>query len=457
MKAIDAAEQSEAPSCSTDADEERPLHGNSHGQHSPASQFFVLGPVVLVLFLDYLVIALPRSLLPEMMEKQYGSRLYIYHGVAESIRGVLTFLSAPALGSISDIVGRKWILILCITATAAPVAILAFTQNLDVFLVGLVVSGALASTFPIAFAHLSDFIPSASRADAFGVALGVGLGGAFMIGPALGAIVAKLYGRQAVFDLCLWLTVANALLAAGTIQRKRPARLEKAVRSSRAIGQRSDVCRRANPLVGLQLIRDNKAIRLLSAITFCYYIALWGFISNSLLYARRRFGLDSSSAAALLTTFGVTNLACQSVGLTLAKRLLSEAQITRWCFVCSTVAMMLFGVATRPWPLYVSMVLIGVSVGGFACISSLATQAVDDHRTGEAQGVITSLKAITEGIGPLVTSLLLPAFEKTWLPGAPWLLCALCVLLALSFCAYIEAVIAPVRRAHHEASPLANS
>ena len=156
----------------------------------------------------------------------------------------------------------------------------------------------------------------------------------------------------------------------------------------------------------------------------------------------------------------------------------------------------------QAWPLYVAMVLLGISVGGFACVSSLASQvlratpplptptplptpshlpqlpppspAVSHHRpqvvpahvVGEAQGLLTSMKALTEGFGPLLVSLLLHAFEGSVLPGAPrpptralaapspldhslparagapWLLCGACAAVAALLGRRLESTIA---------------
>ena len=87
------------------------------------------------------------------------------------------------------------------------------------------------------------------------------------------------------------------------------------------------------------------------------------------------------------------------------------------------------------------MVLLGISVGGFACISSMASQVVPRAQTGEAQGVVTSLKALTEGLGPLLTASALPWFEGSSLPGAPWLLSATWVGLSLYLCLRLESAI----------------
>jgi nitrate/nitrite transporter NarK len=143
----------------------------------------------------------------------------------------------------------------------------------------------------------------------------------------------------------------------------------------------------------------------------------------------------------LLVTFGISSLLAQSVGLRLALRHLTEPQITRRCFSCSLIALSVFGVAWRAWMLYPAMLLLGISVGGFACVSSMASQVVPRAQTGEAQGVVTSLKALTEGLGPLATSAALPWFEETPLPGAPWLISAMWVALSLVLCLRLEGVL----------------
>jgi MFS family permease len=256
-----------------------------------------------VLFLDFMVIALPRSILPQLLDAAYGKRAYTLLGMAEAVRGTLTFLTAPMLGALSDVAGRKWFFIACIVGTAAPSAVLAITPRLDVFLGTLAGSGLLASTFPLAFAHIADHVPRARRSAAFGLATGIGLGGAFTIGPAAGATIHAATGdTQIVFDLCLWLTAANALIAVFTISggRAKTAAVVEIVGAEAAhsesgaartngggaaSSQWTELRRRANPLASWSLVRGNDALWTLSLIVFLYYLSLWGFIANSLLCA----------------------------------------------------------------------------------------------------------------------------------------------------------------------------
>ena len=60
---------------------------------------------------------------------------------------------------------------------------------------------------------------------------------------------------------------------------------------------------------------------------------------------------------------------------------------------------------------------------------------------GEAQGVLTAMKALTEGFGPLLVSSLLHVFEGSSFPGAPWLLCAASVGVAAVLSLRLESTI----------------
>ena len=96
-----------------------------------------------------------------------------------------------------------------------------------------------------------------------------------------------------------------------------------------------------------------------------------------MLYARRRFGIGTARSAALLTIFGLVSASSQSAGLAAARRAgCGEPFIVRFCFGCALVALAMWGVATEYWLLAPAMFIMGFAPGGFAVVSSLASQAV---------------------------------------------------------------------------------
>eukprot|EP00965_Chrysotila_dentata_P144611 4776496-Pleurochrysis_carterae.AAC.1 len=63
----------------------------------------------------------------------------------------------------------------------------------------------------------------------------------------------------------------------------------------------------------------------------------------------------------------------------------TEPQIARRCICCATLALSVFGVAWEAWMLYPAMCMLGIAPGGFATVSSLASQVVPPAVVGEAQ------------------------------------------------------------------------
>ncbi|KOO32609.1 hippocampus abundant transcript 1 protein [Chrysochromulina tobinii] len=399
--------------------------------------------VVPILFLDFLVVSLPGGVLPVIINDEFGARSYSLVGWAQTTKGVLAFLTSPALGSCSDAVGRKWLFLLTVLGTACPNAALGLGFSLEVHLVLVGLSGLFAATFPLAFAYIADSVPPHERASAYGVAIGCGLGGAYLIGPPIGAVVNERYGSHAVFQVCLWISIVNALfatLAMRETDRPPPPPMR-------------ELLRRANPFGSFAMIRTNKAMRLLAAVVLCFYLALWGFLSNKGVYARRRFKLSVPQTAAQLALFGLVSTISQSVGLRLARKWLSEPQIARRCFACAVMSQLLYAFASDLWVLYPAMALLGLSVGGFATVSSLCSQVVPHALVGEAQGVLASMKALMEGFGPMAFAWMLPRWEESVLPGAPWLVSAALMSGAFVLCLWLEAYTDEAVHTHRCESP----
>ena len=69
------------------------------------------------------------------------------------------------------------------------------SSRLDAHLCVWALSGLFAATFPLAFAYISDHVPAPSLVQAYGIALGCGLGLALMVGPISGTLLALALAR----------------------------------------------------------------------------------------------------------------------------------------------------------------------------------------------------------------------------------------------------------------------
>jgi MFS family permease len=59
-----------------------------------------------VLFLEFVILSMTKSLLPGMMLDTFGSYSYLAIGVMETLKGVLAFMSIPVIGKLSDKIGK---------------------------------------------------------------------------------------------------------------------------------------------------------------------------------------------------------------------------------------------------------------------------------------------------------------------------------------------------------------
>lgn len=163
-----------------------------------------------VLLLEYLAISIARTILPHLLVERFGTSSYVVIGGAEAVKGLLAFWACPAIGKLSDVIGRKPLLLLSIVGTTAPTCFLAFSSNMIVYLVLFALSGMFAGTFTLTFAYISDCVEKRKRAPAFGLALAT-FGFSFTVGPVIGSYVASVMGNRSVFLSSLALVAVNVV------------------------------------------------------------------------------------------------------------------------------------------------------------------------------------------------------------------------------------------------------
>lgn len=163
-----------------------------------------------VLFYEYLAISITKSLIPIMFIDAFGKYSYQMIGVMEMVKGILAFLACPLFGKISDIIGRKYCLLVTVIGSCLPYVIMGFTDNMWVYAVATSLSGGFSATFVLTFAYISDVVPQKERAPAYGLALAT-FGLSFCVGPVSGGYIASLFGNQAVFRLSGILLVIDIL------------------------------------------------------------------------------------------------------------------------------------------------------------------------------------------------------------------------------------------------------
>ena len=389
--------------------------------------------VLPVLFYEYLAISLARSLIPSMLVATFAEYSYFAVGVMETIKGVLAFLSCPAFGRLSDRIGRKYCLLVTVTGTTLPVCLLAFTSNMYIFAVVMSLSGVFSATFPLTFAYISDCVDKKSRAPAYGLALAT-FGLSFCIGPLTGSYLAAQLSPQAVFMTSLFLVLVNIVYIILYLPETVPER--GFTRSLKTLT--SDVVEHLPNTWDIsetfRVFNFDPFMTNLAVIVFLYYTSVWAIVSTLMVYVTRHLHFDPVTLGWLLSGYGFATMFSEGVLVRIIVPYLGETNSMRLGLFAFAVQCILVAFSRTSQAIFVSVLFSMFANLVYPSISSLVSKIVEEDMQGEALGALNGIKALTEGFGPLAFGLLMALFEKSTIPGAPYLVASFLSFFALLHC-----------------------
>ena len=150
------------------------------------------GFVLACVFLDALGIGLIIPVLPRLIGTLASSpdAQASWYGAIMVSYGLMQFFSAPAIGAISDRLGRRPVLLTGILGLAVMMLVPAFCDSLWLILLSRILGGAMSSNIVVAQAYIADVTDESSRTAAFG-RIGAIFGVAFILGPAVGGMLGE--------------------------------------------------------------------------------------------------------------------------------------------------------------------------------------------------------------------------------------------------------------------------
>lgn len=101
------------------------------------------------------------------------------------------FLATPVIGRLSDIYGRRPLLLLSLLGTGVSLALFASATTVWMLFVARILDGITGGNMSVAQAVIADKLEGKDRVKAFGL-LGASFGFGFLIGPAIGGILSEI-------------------------------------------------------------------------------------------------------------------------------------------------------------------------------------------------------------------------------------------------------------------------
>jgi EmrB/QacA subfamily drug resistance transporter len=156
----------------------------------------ILGAVLLGMFLSALDQTIVGPVLPKIVSDLHGSDVYTW---AVTIYLLTSTVTVPIYGKLSDLYGRKPILMLGITLFLAGSALSGLSQEMWQLVLFRGIQGLGAGAlFPIALAIIGDLFTPAERGKYQGL-FGLVFGVAFLAGPAIGGTLTDNFSWHAIF------------------------------------------------------------------------------------------------------------------------------------------------------------------------------------------------------------------------------------------------------------------
>src|SRR3954454_8044636 len=385
----------------------------------------------LIVFVDLVGFGLVIPLLPFYAERFTASPLAMTALFATF--SLMSFLTAPLWGRLSDRVGRRPVLMASMAAAALAYVWMAFATQLWVLFAARAMAGACAGNIAAAQAYIADVTTPEKRAKGMGM-IGAAFGLGFIIGPVLGGVIAG--GDVATADLATPCLIAAGLSFA--------AFLGVVLLLPESLAQPVQATRRGR-IAAAQAALSHPGLGRLLLVFFLVILAFSGMETVFAWWAIAQFGWGPRPTGFVFFCVGVLSAAMQG-GLIgpLTPRFGQER------LMLTGLGLIALGLLLMPFAANVPLLLVAVS--GLALgmglmqpsINSLISRRAGAERQGEVMGVAQSIGSLSRVLGPIIAGALFSGIG----PSSPFfwgaLLVALSVLLGWPLLRGAATVTAPV-------------
>lgn len=335
-------------------------------------------------------------------------------------------ITAPLLGRISDVYGRRRVLLITTLLSCAAYVIYANATSLPWVIGSRIVSGIAAANVGVAFAYVADITTPENRAKGMGV-VGAAFGAGFVFGPPIGAVLLaagnnkpQLLGYVGA-SLALVNFLYVFLLLPDSSQHRAEAGGHYFENFAKAF---------ANPRLALMLVM--------------FFAFQFGFTNLEATYFQLLadpkwiFHLQASggdwqhnakaTGSLILALVGIISVLMQGVIVRRLQPILGEVKLVRIAYLLMVPTLALVPFLPLWIPLLISVVVMGFCTGlAQPSLQALISRSASREMQGGVLGVTQGLGALARFSSPLAANWL---FELQ--PYLPYLLGAIVILIPAS-------------------------
>ncbi|CAN7938783.1 unnamed protein product [Ixodes hexagonus] len=416
---------------------------------------------VVVIFLEFFAWGLLTTPMITVLNETFPNHTFLMNGLIMGIKGFLSFLSAPLVGALSDVWGRKFFLLITVFFTCAPIPLMRI--NTWWYFAMISMSGVFAVTFSVVFAYVADVTDEQDRSAAYGL-VSATFAASLVTSPALGAYLGHMYSDGLVVALASAIALLDVLFILVAVPESLPEKL-------RPVGSWSSPIswEQADPFSALRKVGKDPMILMLCVTVFLSYLPEAGQYSCFFVYLRLVMGFSAEEVALFIAVVGLLSVIAQTMVLTLLMKTVGSKHTIMVGLLFEMLQLMWYGFGSQRWMMWSAGGLAAVASISYPAISSFVSTHAEADKQGLVQGMITGMRGLCNGLGPAVFGFIFylfhvdlneapppsgvgpqangsfvpneirvtPAQSIAFVPGPPFVFGALLVMLALLVAAFI--------------------
>uniref|UniRef100_A0A667XH59 Si:ch211-87m7.2 n=1 Tax=Myripristis murdjan TaxID=586833 RepID=A0A667XH59_9TELE len=402
---------------------------------------------VVVIFLEFFAWGLLTTPMLTVLHETFTQHTFLMNGLVQGVKGFLSFLSAPLIGALSDVWGRKSFLLITVFFTCAPIPLMRISPWWYFALIS--VSGIFAVTFSVIFAYVADITEEHERSTAYGL-VSATFAASLVTSPAIGAYLSAKYSDSLVVLVATVIAVADIAFVFFVVPESLPDKMRLTSWGFPISWEQAD------PFASLRRVGKDTTVLLICVTVFLSYLPEAGQYSSFFLYLRQVIEFSPAAIAAFIAMVGILSIVAQTLFLSVLMRTIGNKNTVLLGLGFQLFQLAWYGFGSEPWMMWAAGTVAAMSSITFPAVSALVSRSASPDQQGVVQGMITGIRGLCNGLGPAlygfifflfnvelndiepVASSLCPSpLQKSVIPGPPFLFGACAVLLALLVAIFI--------------------
>uniref|UniRef100_A0A8C1E9A3 Hippocampus abundant transcript 1 protein n=1 Tax=Cyprinus carpio carpio TaxID=630221 RepID=A0A8C1E9A3_CYPCA len=404
---------------------------------------------VVVIFLEFFAWGLLTTPMLTVLHQTFPQHTFLMNGLIHGVKGLLSFLSAPLIGALSDVWGRKSFLLLTVFFTCAPIPLMKISPWWYFAVISM--SGVFAVTFSVIFAYVADITQEHERSTAYGL-VSATFAASLVTSPAIGAYLSVAYGDTVVVILATAIALLDICFILVAVPESLPEKMRPASWGAPISWEQAD------PFASLRKVGQDSTVLLICITVFLSYLPEAGQYSSFFLYLRQVIRFTPETVAAFIAVVGILSILAQTLVLGILMRSIGNKNTILLGLGFQILQLAWYGFGSQPWMMWAAGAVAAMSSITFPAISAIVSRNADPDQQGVVQGMITGIRGLCNGLGPALYGFVFYLFHvelsemdpaespekgSAIIPGPPFLFGACSVLLSLLVALFIPEHNAP--------------